>query len=424
LLPVKIYENTDLDKLRILKENKAKAGVYRWTNLINGKSYIGSSINLERRLKEYFNINYLEFRKNMPICSALLKYGYSNFQLEILEYSTKHSKEAIAKLKDFSSLLSSFKIAQLEIIFLILQGINCLTAALPLFSGCILPVLYFHELLYSSLEANSMALLAIFPFLIRNYSSRKSVAASPAVVPVKIYSNVDLQKYQILKENKGKAGVYRWVNLLNKKSYIGSSVNLSSRLKNYFNIYYLERELKNTTMKIYRGLLKYGYSSFSLEILEYCAQKKAIEREQYYLDIYQPQYNILRKAGSLLGFKHSSETIAKFKVRSLTLEQKAKQLEKLKIYNSSQEHKDLLKRLAIKNKGRARPEGAGVPGVALEVFDTWDNKTSVYPSISECARALGMDISSIRKAFKRSSACGETSIFIKNKRYQITKLSN
>ena len=29
LLPVKIYENTDLDKLRILKENKAKAGVYR-----------------------------------------------------------------------------------------------------------------------------------------------------------------------------------------------------------------------------------------------------------------------------------------------------------------------------------------------------------------------------------------------------------
>lgn len=29
LLPVKKYENTDLDKLRILKENKEKAGVYR-----------------------------------------------------------------------------------------------------------------------------------------------------------------------------------------------------------------------------------------------------------------------------------------------------------------------------------------------------------------------------------------------------------
>jgi hypothetical protein len=72
-------------------------------------------------------------------------------------------------------------------------------------------LLHFHELLYSNLEANSMALLAIFPFLVRNYSSSKSAAASPSlvVVPVKIYSNADLQKLQILRENEGKAGVYR-----------------------------------------------------------------------------------------------------------------------------------------------------------------------------------------------------------------------
>jgi group I intron endonuclease len=331
----------------------------------------------------------------LPICSALLKYGYSNFQLEILEYSTKKSKEAIAKLKYFLGLLSSFKIAQLEFIFLNLQGIKCLTAALPLFTGCVLPVLFCHELLYSSLEGDSRALLTIFPFLIRNYSSSNSAAATPAVVPVKFYNNIDLLKYQIFKENRGKAGVYRFVNLINKKSYIGSSINLTRRLRTYFNIDYLERELKRTSMLIYKGLIKYGYSSFSLEILEYCDQTKTIEREQYYLDIYQPQYNILRKAGSFLGFKHSSKTIAKFKLRSLTLEQKAKRLEKLKIYYSSQEHKDQIKRLAIQNKGRARPEGGGVPSVALEVFDTLDNKTSTYPSISECARALGIDKSTI-----------------------------
>jgi group I intron endonuclease len=162
-------------------------------------------------------------------------------------------------------------------------------------------------------------------------------------------------------------------------------------------------------MLIHKALLKYRYSSFSLEILEYCEPKKCIEREQYYLDLLKPEYNILKNAGSLLGFKHSEETKAKFKGRKHSEETKAKMREKaltperlehlkiynssqehkdhlnrlhadpeykakrlaqLKIYHSSQEHKDQLKRLAIKNKGRARPEGAGVPRVALEVFDT------------------------------------------------------
>ena len=34
---------------------------------------------------------------------------------------------------------------------------------------------------------------------------------------------------------------------------------------------------------IYSALLKYGYSNFSLEILEYCEAAEAVSREQYYL---------------------------------------------------------------------------------------------------------------------------------------------
>lgn len=49
--PVTIYRNADIDKVLVLKENKGKSGVYSWTNLINGKRYVGSSINLEIRLK-------------------------------------------------------------------------------------------------------------------------------------------------------------------------------------------------------------------------------------------------------------------------------------------------------------------------------------------------------------------------------------
>jgi len=41
LAPVKIYSTLDKDK--IIKDNKEKSGIYLWTNLINNKTYIGSS---------------------------------------------------------------------------------------------------------------------------------------------------------------------------------------------------------------------------------------------------------------------------------------------------------------------------------------------------------------------------------------------
>lgn len=40
---------------------------------------------------------------------------------------------------------------------------------------------------------------------------------------------------------------------------------------------------------------------------------KKILREQFYFDLLKPEYNILEKAGSSLGFKHSEETLNIFK---------------------------------------------------------------------------------------------------------------
>ena len=57
-------------------------------------------------------------------------------------------------------------------------------------------------------------------------------------------------------------------------------------------------------MVIYRTILSSGYLSFNLEI-EYCFPYKFIETEQFYLDKFKPEYNILKFAGSSFGFKHS-----------------------------------------------------------------------------------------------------------------------
>jgi len=75
------------------------------------------------------------------------------------------------------------------------------------------------------------------------------------------YSNAEIDKVQILKENKNKCGVYRWVNLINKKSYVGSSVNLGRRIREYYKISHLEINIKKSSSMIYRALLKHGYSA-------------------------------------------------------------------------------------------------------------------------------------------------------------------
>lgn len=56
-----------------------------WTNKLNDKKYVGSSVDLRRRLLEYYNVNRLLNENSMPINVALLKYGYHNFSLTILE---------------------------------------------------------------------------------------------------------------------------------------------------------------------------------------------------------------------------------------------------------------------------------------------------------------------------------------------------
>lgn len=58
-------------------------------------------------------------------------------------------------------------------------------------------------------------------------------------------------------------------------------------------------------MAIYQAINKYGMQEFKLEILEYCDKTVTIEREQFYLDKLKPEYNLLKKAGSVFGFRHT-----------------------------------------------------------------------------------------------------------------------
>ena len=158
-------------------------------------------------------------------------------------------------------------------------------------------------------------------------SSKETVLSNDKVRSVAIYVDADTQKELIIRQNRGRAGVYCWINKLSGKSYVGSSVNLSKRFNQYYNYNHL---VENKNMIICRALLKNGYSKFMVEILEFCDKSRLLEREQYYLDLLKPEYNILTKAGSSLGFKHSEDTILKMQKAKRTPENLIKSREQMK----------------------------------------------------------------------------------------------
>lgn len=73
-------------------------------------------------------------------------------------------------------------------------------------------------------------------------------------------------------------------------------------------------------MPIYKAIIKYGYSNFILEILEYCDQDEVLLKEQYYIDNIKPEYNILNEATSSFGYKHTEKTLLKMKNRKISEE--------------------------------------------------------------------------------------------------------
>lgn len=85
---IKFYDNFLNNKEKISKDNKNLSGIYKLTNKINGKIYVGSAKDLWIRLRHYYVEANLLRAKPMLICAALLKYGHANFTLEILDYCT------------------------------------------------------------------------------------------------------------------------------------------------------------------------------------------------------------------------------------------------------------------------------------------------------------------------------------------------
>lgn len=119
--------------------------------------------------------------------------------------------------------------------------------------------------------------------------------------------------------------VYRITNIQNGKIYVGKTINLKRRIKEYRNN--VNGKLKDSAKyEIIQVMREHGFNNFKFDILEECPESELDEREIYYikkLDSRNPLVGYNKKTGgkggtmppdthlkmsrSSIGFKHSEE---------------------------------------------------------------------------------------------------------------------
>ena len=247
---------------------------------------------------------------------------------------------------------------------------------------------------YFARELNNVTVAARFAHTGGSNADNQQVE----ITPILVYEYVDIlcEKSSIFKENKGKSGIYLFTNKINGKKYVGSSLDLCKRFKNYFNVAYLLD--KKDKMNIYKALIAYGFINFKLDILEHCEPSKLVEREQYYLDLLKPEYNILKIAGSPAGVKRSIDTILKLKAKALNRseETQAKIKAHLKKLNSSQKHKDHLIKLNTSLEHIAKT------AKPVSMYNIETKESMEFRSMTQAAKTFNSHPEAIRRCIKNN----------------------
>ena len=99
-------------------------------------------------------------------------------------------------------------------------------------------------------------------------------------------------------------GAYKITNKINGKCYVGSSQSIPRRWKEHL-------RGAGSSSHLQAAFSKYGCDNFEFEVIEVCQIGLLIQKEQYWIDKQNPEYNISKVAGSTRGVKASLATITK-----------------------------------------------------------------------------------------------------------------
>ena len=149
-------------------------------------------------------------------------------------------------------------------------------------------------------------------------------------------------------------------------------------------------------------------------------KKELTNKEQYYIDLLEPEYNILKIAGSSLGFKHNKETLYFFKnIRKLSEEAKANLslASTGRILSEETRLKISSKRKGIKHteetKAKLSKSANDLRGVKIKVVNLLTSEELSFDSLTEAGLHLNVSRTAIAKALKNNSKIHKNYIVIK-----------
>lgn len=107
-----------------------------------------------------------------------------------------------------------------------------------------------------------------------------------------------------------KTGIYKILNKITNKFYIGSAADIKSRWSKHRKML---RENWHDNKHLQSAWNKYGQENFLFEIVELCSKEELVKTEQKYLNLYrcwnrEIGYNIAKIAGNTTGCFHTDES--------------------------------------------------------------------------------------------------------------------
>jgi len=191
------------------------------------------------------------------------------------------------------------------------------------------------------------------------------------------------------------SGVYKILNLLDGKIYVGSSTRTIKR-RLWEHLYRL-RLNKHTSPHLQNAFNKYGESNFKFEIVEFCNSEDCLIREQYYKDLWKSYddnfgYDICKTAGNTLGVTWGADRRKKLEVYLANKPESHRKAQSKSLKENIEFINIISERCMVMSENNKR---------AIIVTDLEDNIIYEFDSIKECSLKLNISLNKIKPRLEK-----------------------
>lgn len=195
---------------------------------------------------------------------------------------------------------------------------------------------------------------------------------------------------ELYQKYKNQCGIYQLT--INNKFYIGSAKNIGIRLSKH--LLDLERN-KHHSIYLQRAWNK--YQNIDVEIIEIC--NDIIEKEQYYIDVLKPDFNLCMNAANCEGIKRSENHKNKISEHHKNNKEYWTEIYKNRVISHSSETKQKIKekslgRIFSKETRKKLSEAKSLPlNIIKQIIELRNNKIS----ITKVATLLNISTTSVKR---------------------------